>query len=108
MADLKKMTLTVVDGDFPREVLSDQNLVFSEYRMPRRRNKSNYYDARSKKPVGKMQGILHRGALPAAEPKQSKTTKTRVGRSALPYRGIVVGLLLAVLFGLASTRRWRD
>ena len=35
---LKSMTLTVVDGDFPREVLAKENLKFADYRMPRNRN----------------------------------------------------------------------
>jgi hypothetical protein len=27
------MTITVIDGDFPREVVGVQNLIFGEYRM---------------------------------------------------------------------------
>ena len=42
--DLKKMTLTVIDGDFPREVVGAQNLMFGEYRMPARRNSSDFFD----------------------------------------------------------------
>src|SRR5438067_1769619 len=38
--DLKRMTMTVIDGDFPREVVGAQNLIFGEYRMPARRGKS--------------------------------------------------------------------
>ena len=40
METLKQMTLTVVDGDFPREVISNQNLTFAEYKMPSEKNKS--------------------------------------------------------------------
>ena len=40
LSDLEKMTLTMVDGDFPREVLGRQNLTFAEYKMPNRRNSS--------------------------------------------------------------------
>lgn len=42
---LQEMTLTVVDGDFPREVLAGQNLTFAEYQMPKFRNNSEHYDA---------------------------------------------------------------
>lgn len=42
--DLKGMTLTVVDGDFPREVLASRNLSFAEYQMPGRRNNRESYD----------------------------------------------------------------
>ena len=37
LEDLKGMTLTVIDGDFPREVLASRNLTFGQYRMPARR-----------------------------------------------------------------------
>src|SRR5207237_3978168 len=63
--DLKKMTLTVVDGDFPREVVGAQNLNFSEYRMPARRNSSEFYDAKDKKPAGKREGLIKLVALDA-------------------------------------------
>ncbi|MDA7978434.1 MAG: DUF2330 domain-containing protein [Pirellulales bacterium] len=42
--DLKNMTLTVVDGDFPREVLANSNLTFAAYQMPSRRNNQQSYD----------------------------------------------------------------
>jgi hypothetical protein len=63
LADLKKMTLTVIDGDFPREVVGAQNLIFGEYRMPARRNSPEFYDAKDKKPAGKREGVLTLGAL---------------------------------------------
>ena len=65
--DLKKMTMTVIDGDFPREVVGAQNLIFGEYKMPARRNTSEFYDAKDKKPAGKREGTLKLGTLaPAA------------------------------------------
>ena len=33
LKDIQEMTLTVVDGDFPREVLANQNLTFASYEM---------------------------------------------------------------------------
>src|SRR5205823_12844712 len=68
LGDLKKMTMTVIDGDFPREVVGAQNLIFGEYRMPARRNSSQFYDAKDKKPAGKREGVIKLGALgpPAA------------------------------------------
>src|SRR5207302_8302319 len=61
--DLKKMTMTVIDGDFPREVVGAQNLIFGEYKMPARRNTSEFYDDKDKKPAGKREGTLKLGAL---------------------------------------------
>ncbi len=63
LGDLKKMTLTVIDGDFPREVVGAQNLIFGEYRMPARRNSAEFYDAKDKKPAGKREGTLKLGML---------------------------------------------
>ncbi len=67
LKDLEGMTLTVVDGDFPRRVLASQNLVFSEYRMPAYRNTPRYYDARRKAPAPRQEGVLHLGALEVQE-----------------------------------------
>lgn len=58
MVDLKQFTLTVVDGDFPREVLASQNLKFSNYRMAANRNSRERYDTKQHAPGGKQQGKL--------------------------------------------------
>ena len=60
---LDDMTLTVVDGDFPRDVLAKQNLTFAEYRMPNRRNNSETYDATRFGPSEKKVGMRKLGAL---------------------------------------------
>ncbi|MDA7980361.1 MAG: DUF2330 domain-containing protein [Pirellulales bacterium] len=54
---LRRMTLTVVDGDFPRDTLSRENLTFQSFRMPGRRNHRNKYDAMIDGPAGPQQGI---------------------------------------------------
>ncbi len=97
---LKEMTLTVVDGDFPREVLGGQNLQFAEYRMPARRNRADFYDAKTKKPTPKQPGILKLGnldALPAAGPS---------GLSRIGLWGSVLGLAMLGLL-VFSKRRFR-
>ena len=58
---IDSMILTVVDGDFPREVLAKQNLTFAEYRMPVRLNNSKKYDAKLNGPAPKKEGILKVG-----------------------------------------------
>ena len=62
LEQLKEMTLTVVDGDFPREVLASDNLTFANYQMPPRRNNSAAYDAKLNAPAGIKPGILQLGA----------------------------------------------
>ena len=60
---LKSMTLTVVDGDFPREVLAKENLTFANYRMPRNRNNTLNYDANRFGPGAKKEGTLKVGSI---------------------------------------------
>ncbi len=91
LGDLKKMTLTVIDGDFPREVVGAQNLIFGEYRMPARRNSAEFYDAKDKKPAGKREGTLKLGAL---EPAGRRGGVLRLGFVTL---GLLVAAGLVVL-----------
>ncbi len=58
---LKNMTLSVVDGDFPREVLANQNLTFASFEMPKNRNTNLNYDAKQFGPGQKKDGILKVG-----------------------------------------------
>ncbi len=60
---LKSMTLTVVDGEFPREVLAKENLTFANYRMPRNRNNTLNYDANRFGPGAKKEGTLKVGSI---------------------------------------------
>ena len=68
LQELKGMTLSVVDGSFPREVLASRNLTFSQYKMPARRNKREFYDAKTFKPGGVQAGAIHYGAVSLTEP----------------------------------------
>lgn len=60
---LKQMTLTVVDGDFPREVISRDNLTFAQYKMPPARNNNLNYDANRFGPGLKKDGVLKTGSI---------------------------------------------
>ena len=46
LADLESMTLTVIDGDFEREVISRQNVYFTSYEMNPASNSADSYNAR--------------------------------------------------------------
>ena len=46
LAELERLTLTVIDGDFPRALLQRENLWFETYRMPEFENRLAYYDAK--------------------------------------------------------------
>ena len=96
LGDLKQMTMTVINGDFPREVVGAQNLMFGEYRMPARRNSTEFYDAKDKKPAGKREGTLKLGAL---EPATQRGGALRLGFVTL---GALVGM---VLLGLVRRGR---
>jgi Uncharacterized protein conserved in bacteria (DUF2330) len=63
LKDVKGMTLSVIDGNFPREVLANQNLAFTTYHMPARRNDAKFYDAKTKRPAQHPQGMRFEGML---------------------------------------------
>ncbi len=50
--------LTIVDGDFPRQVVASQNLTFERYKMLERRNSTEFYDAKINQPSGRKIGTL--------------------------------------------------
>lgn len=54
---LKELTLTVVDGDFPRQVIANQNLRFTDFSMSANRNKQEFYDTKLHAPGGKLDGV---------------------------------------------------
>jgi hypothetical protein len=107
LAVVKTMTLTVVDGDFPREVLGKQNLTFAEYKMPAKRNRAEHYDATKKAPGGKKKGVLKLGAidfdaLDGQSPEASRTTEHRLAASQMLWIPLVITLVLG---GVLMLRR---
>ena len=65
LTDLSTMTLSVFDGDFPRNVVSKENLTFANYTMPEDRNKATLYDAIERGPAKKQPGIRKQGNVRA-------------------------------------------
>lgn len=102
LEDLKGMTLSVIDGSFPREVLASRNLTFSPYKMPGRRNKREFYDAKTLKAAPVQAGAIHYGAVSQLElPKPATVAdKSRASRwgslAMLILPCMIIGLTLAV------------
>lgn len=65
LATLEDMTLTVIDGDFPRDVLSRDNITFSKHQMPKSRNTAAAYDARLFGPAPQQEGTVVRESIAA-------------------------------------------
>jgi hypothetical protein len=63
--EIRSMTLTVIDGDFPRAVVADQNLTFASYQMPQSKNKASTYDTLRHGPAEKQPGIRKEGSVRA-------------------------------------------
>lgn len=99
LQDIESMTLTVVDGDFPRDVIADANLMFSEYTMPQGRNSAKDYDAKTKKPTIRRDGTLILGEW------RLKTSRDKIPPSS--YLGTTVALLPLSLLWFAGRRRHR-
>ena len=104
LKDIKGMTLSVIDGNFPREVLANQNLAFANYRMPARRNTATFYDANTKKPAGRKQGMVVEGALSFNDADQAPGTAEESGFSRPAGLGLVLSLSV---IGLVLIRRRR-
>jgi len=118
---LTSMTLTVVDGDFPRDVIAAQNLKFDTYNMPAERNNAAAYHAGINGPAVKKQGILKTGALapqqaprmqPAHQPRsiamQNSTAGPQAERQGAQSFAVIwpfASLLLAA-GGLFALRRY--
>jgi hypothetical protein len=57
IAGIKGMTLTVIDGEFPREHIAKHNVTFERYTMARVENVRMRYDARALGPGGSPGGV---------------------------------------------------
>ncbi len=93
------MTLSVIDGSFPREVLASRNLTFSPYKMPGRRNKREFHDAKTLKPAPAQQGVNHFGAVSWNGPQNGKPTSKSLRDDALKahgWRPVGISLALAI------------
>ena len=63
LPQLEELTLTVVDGDFPREVLANENLRFADFEMAASRNNPLRYNTPTHGPTQKKEGTLISGYL---------------------------------------------
>ena len=108
LEDLQRMTLTVIDGDFPRELLARHNLRFAEYKMPSRRNDSKNYDAKLKSPATQQQGILKFGQLDTPvgqqDNQQQIVNASSFGNRYIPVFWLFV-LVIVGAIGLIRLRR---
>ena len=108
---IRNMHLTVIDGEFQREVLAKENLKFASYRMPRHRNNKRSYDASQARPGSSRGGVLYRSSVddlekqlgPNADRAASLDPTPKRSRGWLLQGGIGLGVL--VLFGLGIRRR---
>jgi hypothetical protein len=100
--------MTVIDGDFPREVVGAQNLIFGEYRMPARRNSAEFYDAKDKKPTGKREGTLKLGTLEPAARRGNASRLAFITMGTVLVMGLVVlGLWRRILTDGPRSRQSR-
>lgn len=102
--NLESMTMTVVDGDFPREVLASQNLTFAEYSMPAGRNTNKSYDPKTNAPGIKREGTLILGEVRFSNDQMHASADNK------PNSIGTIGLagLIVLLIGLGITARTRN
>lgn len=75
---LRDMTLTVIDGDFPRPVIAAENLRFTAFAMPSARNDRELYDARAEGPAPVLGGSMDLGG-PGAFSSPDALARSAVG-----------------------------
>ncbi len=92
--NLEKLTLNVIDGDFPRDVIARKNLTFAEYKMPSRRNAAGVYDAKTKGPARQQSGVLKVGKIDFEDGQR-------------PWNVPVIGLIAGLSLALLTCFRWR-
>ena len=91
LQDLHDMTLTVVDGDFPRDVVAGQNLTFAKFSIPDARNSRREYDAKVKTKPTDQPGVVVESLGQAVPRRRSRA-------------GMVLLAGLVVLFGVRMRR----
>ena len=98
---IKQLTLTIIDGDFARDVVANTNLTFAHYRMPSESNNARNYNARREGPgLKKPSGKLYRSALPASDPVRASGASN--SHRSLAFAGI--GSLALLLFSFVRKR----
>lgn len=101
---LNRMTLTVIDGDFPRHILARKNLTFYKFKMRTLRNNPQHYDAKLGKGAKKKAGLLlHTAALPARSASKGHATASN---NMLPIRW-TAALFSLIVAGVITKRRRR-
>jgi hypothetical protein len=93
---VRQMTLSVVDGDFRRDVLAKYNLTFSHYRMPKDLNNQRRYNARFEGPGSTYnRGKLYKGSLDAPQKQRRKVKTASATYLAWALLGLFALLLVA-------------
>ncbi len=105
LADLKGMTLTVIDGDFDREVLARDNLRFDAFAMNQGENSPETYDAKQGGPAPERGGTVYRGSI-AFDPDNFVPPADPLAMlPAAAFTFIVLGLLFGLLRRPAAAPR---
>lgn len=109
---LEELTLTVIDGDFPREVLANENLRFADFEMAANRNNSLRYNTPTHGPTPKKQGVLISWNLDDRPLNQSHAQTDQVGavgdqtivHTLTALLGMGLGCLIAFVLGVIHVK----
>lgn len=96
---LNGMTLTIIDGEYPRDVLARDNLHFEEYAMHSSDNGPLSYDANTREAQERRTGTLYYGDLP------TRSSQKRTASSGHPASAL---LLLVGLGMVVALRKKKD
>ncbi len=104
---VRNLTLTVIDGEFNSDVIARENLTFTRYSMPKKRNSKEAYDPTMLGPRGKQAGKVYTASIDALDAAQaakvSRTAAVTPLRHWLVGSGAGLGLMI-LLGGLIRAR----
>jgi len=105
------MTLSVIDGDFPRHVIARENLSFSAYNILPHKNRLEVYDSKLNGPSGQKRGLrvsqtdLDRFFMQESQLQHAQVKSTiRNQRRSVLFNSLCFGFLTVVFVGYVCIR----
>lgn len=109
LSELEGMTMTVIDGDFPRDLLTRENLRFLAYQMPPEKNRPELYNAVAQGPKANFSGGYlvqdREPELKSAAPDLSIQEASATPAPPSPVNLQLVGLVISLSLGLILLRK---
>lgn len=102
---LRSYTLTIVDGEFPRDVIAKKNLTFQRYAMAKNRNNSKSYDPKKLGPAESKPGLRVVGQIDWSEKFDDETLIAQNRPTWPKFAWLVFAAIVIGVVWLRTSRR---